>query len=192
MRDCSWIPNKFENAHPGNFNCCSDRTCELPNGGYNCIAWAAGKRDNWWWPVDDPTAFWPIPLDPDDPESLEQFIKAFATEGYYPCEKQNPRFENGFEKVAIFVDGDGVTHAARMLPSGIWTSKMGKGEDIEHKRLKVVEGKEYGKAKTFLKRPNPLCQKPNLLKKLFSRLLEFSRARLKQFSPIAKRNQMSN
>lgn len=53
VRDCSWIlqaPDKFENVRPGNFTCGSDRTCHLPRWGYNCIAWAAGKTDKWWWP----------------------------------------------------------------------------------------------------------------------------------------------
>ena len=159
MRDCSWIPNRFENVRLDNFKCSSDRTDDRPNGGYNCIAHAAGKDDKWWWPDGEPDSFWPIPLDRTDPESSWQFIQAFSQEGYSICE--NGDFEIGYEKVAFFLDSDGVTHAARMLPSGIWTSKLGKGEDIEHKTLQVIEGKQYGKAKFFLKRPNPLCQKPD-------------------------------
>jgi len=122
---------------------------------------------------------------------LEQFIKAFKSEGFSVC--KNGEFENGFEKVAIYVDDSGEpTHAARLLPSGVWTSKLGRGEDIEHETVEVVEGKLYGKAKSFLKRPNPLCQKPNQLKTWFSRLLEFLRTQLKRFFPTAKRNQTSS
>ena len=196
MRDCSWIlrpPDRFKNARPENFKCCSDRTTDHPHNGYNCIAWAAGKTDNWWWPTDVPGAFWPkgLPKELPDQETLENFIKAFETQGYSVC--ANGRVENGFEKVAIFVDGNGTpTHAARLLPCGVWTSKMGKYEDIEHETLQVVECKEYGKTKTFLKRPNPPCQKPNQLKKLFSLLLEFLRMQLKRFSPIPSRNQTNN
>ena len=194
MRDCSWLFDKkwgFNNLRQNNFKCSSDRTDHLPCGGYNCIAWAAGKKDKWWWPSDDPCDFWPIPKDRKNPDSVEQFIKAFESEGYRVCE--NERFENGLEKVAIYLDKDGdPTHAARQLPSGVWTSKMGKAEDIEHETLRVVEGEIYGKAKHFLKRPNPLCQKPNQLKTLFSRLLGFLRTQLKRFSPTAKRNQTSS
>jgi len=173
VRDCSWLlrlPADFENIRSDNFVCRSDRTCHLPCWGYNCIAWAAGKKDRWWWPIaGDPCAFWPIPIDSIDPVALNQFIKAFEFEGYRVC--KNARFENGFEKVAIYVDGNGEpTHAARMLPNGVWTSKMGRGEDIEHETLVVIEGKIYGKAKEFLKRKNPLFQKPNFLKRLLSRL----------------------
>jgi len=178
VRDCSWIlqsPNNFANIRPDNFTCSSDRTSHLPCWGYNCIAWAAGKTDKWWWPVEgDPCAFWPIPIDPIDPVTLEQFIKAFESEGFSVC--RNSRFENGFEKVAIYTDSNQEpTHAARLLPSGLWTSKMGRGEDIEHKTLNVVEGKRYGTATAFLKRPNPSCQKPSQLKKLVSHLKWFLR-----------------
>jgi len=103
---------------------------------------------------------------------LPQFIKAFESQGFSACNDE--RFENGFEKVAIYVDSNGeTTHAARMLPNGHWTSKMGRGEDIEHTTIQVVEGTSYGTAKAFLKRPNPLCQRPSLLKRLFSRLRKF-------------------
>ena len=162
MRDCSWIPGKFENYRPENFKCCSDRTNDRPNNGYNCIAWAAGKTDNWWWPTDISGSFWPkgLPKEFPNQETLGNFIKAFETEGYSVC--GDSQFENGFEKVAIFVDGGGTpTHAARMLPSGVWTSKLGKMEDVEHKTLNDVEGRGYGEAKTFLRRINPLFQKIN-------------------------------
>jgi hypothetical protein len=187
MRDCSWLLqslDKFENIRPGNFQCTSNRTSHLPCWGYNCIAWAAGKTDKWWWPIEgEPCAFWPIPVNSKDPVTLGEFIKAFESEGFSVC--RNSRFENGFEKVAIYVDSDGEpTHAARLLPSGVWTSKMGQGEDIEHETLHVVEGEAYGTAKAFLKRPNPLCRKPNTLKRLLSRQLESLKALLKLFSSI--------
>jgi hypothetical protein len=79
---------------------------------------------------------------------------------------RNGKYQNGFEKVTVYVDpsdDDTPTHMARMLPNGMWTSKMGRGEDIEHDTPHAVEGKQYGKVKAFLRRPNPLCRKPNLL-----------------------------
>ncbi len=189
MRDCSWIlrqPDRFKNARPDNFKCCSDRTNDRPNNGYNCIAWAVGKTDNWWWPTDVPGAFWPkgLPKELPDQETLGNFIRAFETEGYSAC--ANSRFENGFEKVGIFVDSRGTpTHAARLLPCGVWTSKMGKYEDIEHRTLQVVECKEYGEAKAFLKRPNPSCQETNQPKRLFTRLRWYLRTLFKKCFPTA-------
>jgi hypothetical protein len=53
-----------------------------------------------------------------------------------------------------------------MLPSGLWTSKMGSGEDIEHETLQVLEGKSYGHPAAFLRRKNALFQRQSKLKKL--------------------------
>lgn len=173
MRDCSWVTSRFENIRPQDFDCSSDRTAgELVT--YNCIAWAAGKKDGFWWPRPEAGYHWPpgLPREQIGQETLENFIKAFETEGFTVCESD--RFENGFEKVAIYVkNNDNPTHAARLLPSGLWTSKLGDDEDIEHTTLKCLEGKQYGKVRVFLKKPNPLCQKPNQLKTFRSRLLAF-------------------
>jgi hypothetical protein len=115
---------------------------------YNCIAWAAGDTERWWWPVAGPFAYWP----PDIPvqESLDAFIKAFGSIGFTPCENAN--VEEGYEKVALYVDRNGKpTHAARQLPNGRWTSKLGRIEDIEHE-LEGVTGLVYGSVAQILKR----------------------------------------
>ena len=118
------------------------------------MAHAAGRDDAWWWPVEEDTegVFWPDGVDREP--SLECFIEAFRTLGYAPCD--NADLEAGFEKIALFVDADEIpSHAARQLPSGAWTSKLGEWEDIEHNTLGKLEGAEaYGKAICFLKRPS--------------------------------------
>ncbi|MCG8587287.1 MAG: hypothetical protein MI757_21490 [Pirellulales bacterium] len=45
------------------------------------------------------------------------------------------------------------THAARQLPDGRWTSKLGKAEDIEHDSANDVAGGLYGEVVEFMKRP---------------------------------------
>jgi hypothetical protein len=122
----------------------------------NCIAYAAGRADQKWWPTDDEGYYWPL-SDPHD-DSIAAFISAFGTEGYSPCD--NADVEQGYEKVAIYVDRNGKPkHAARQLPeSGEWLSKLGLAEDIAHKTLRAIEDGEgatplYGEAKQFLKRP---------------------------------------
>jgi hypothetical protein len=45
-----------------------------------------------------------------------------------------------------------VTHAARQLPSGAWTSKLGDWEDIEHNALSGLESSFYGRVSIILKR----------------------------------------
>jgi len=118
---------------------------------YNCIAWAAGDDANWWWPTNGPgdvQRFWPTGVRRE--ETLAAFIAALATRGFAPAETD--ALETGFEKVALFVDGRGVpTHAARQLSTGLWTSKLGDWEDIEH-RLHALEGELYGSVAMLLKR----------------------------------------
>jgi hypothetical protein len=61
--------------------------------------------------------------------------------------------EPGIEKVALFADAAGFPkHASRQLSSGLWTSKLGESEDIEHE-LRALEGELYGTVAVFLKRP---------------------------------------
>lgn len=116
---------------------------------YNCIAWAVGDTGRWWWPVAGSYAYWPsnVPVQ----ETLDVFIQAFATLGFMPCD--DSQIEQGYEKVALYVDLNGKpTHASRQLPNGRWTSKLGKIEDIEHE-LEGVAGSVYGSVAQILKRP---------------------------------------
>lgn len=115
---------------------------------YNCIAWAAGDSQRLWWPVQHPFAYWP-PSVPRS-EEIEAFVEAFESLGYEMCVAG--KLEAGWEKVALFVGMDGKpTHAARQLPDGRWTSKLGQLEDITH-TIEGVEGRCYGRARKFLKR----------------------------------------
>jgi hypothetical protein len=71
--------------------------------------------------------------------------------GYAPCETDEP--EAAVEKVALYVGADGrVLHAARQLPDGAWTSKLGEAWDISHE-LRGLEGDNYGRVARILKRP---------------------------------------
>jgi hypothetical protein len=116
---------------------------------YNCIAWAAGEAHQWWWP--DPTGrdYWPSSVARS--ETLAEFRNVFRTLGYTECDLEVQ--EQGFEKIALFSDLSGSpTHAARQLPTGLWTSKLGELEDIEHE-LRALEGTEYGLVAQIMKRP---------------------------------------
>ncbi|MCI0639048.1 MAG: hypothetical protein L0Y72_20655 [Gemmataceae bacterium] len=117
---------------------------------YNCIAWAAGDTTHWWWPdvdCDNDAIYWPPGAALE--ESLDAVVAAFATLGYAPCSGEE--LEPGFEKVALFAKESIPTHAARQLPSGRWTSKLGLREDIEHD-LHALGGDVYGTAVLILKR----------------------------------------
>jgi hypothetical protein len=135
----------FPKLRPGNY-----RVTSPPTALCNCIAWAAGDDRRWWWPergVDN--GYWPeeVPF----AVTIEAFTAAFALLGYAPCSVEEE--EPGFERIALFATADGApTHAARQLLNGRWTSKLGKGEDIEH-ALHELEGDIYGGVIRMLKRP---------------------------------------
>jgi hypothetical protein len=120
---------------------------------YNCIAWAIGDTKRWWWHTSrGGGSYWP-PGVPNE-GSLDSYVRLFESHGYESCEDSEPQQE--FEKVAIYLSYDGrVTHAARQNRSGSWTSKLGRGQDIEHGTLDALDGPAYGQAVKFLKRPFP-------------------------------------
>lgn len=140
----SWRASDFPNLRPEHRQITSLATIE-----YNCIAWAAGDTETWWWPDEDGIGHWPsnVPRE----RTILAFQLAYATLGYAPC--QTGQLEIGFEKIALYGDGDGPTHAARQLPNGNWTSKLGEHEDIEHINLECLNGPCYGRVICFLRRP---------------------------------------
>ena len=118
---------------------------------YNCVAWAAGTDQEWWWPDPMEQEYWPdgVPRE----ETLSTFIAAFATLGYQCC--NNESLETGFEKIAIYCDAqNSPRHIAKQLANGEWTSKIGQYEDIQHKTLEALsgDGTAYGTVVQIMKR----------------------------------------
>lgn len=114
---------------------------------YNCIAWAYGVSNRWMWPG-SPDYYWPS--DTTGSDELQTLVQLYLNAGYEPCASGD--LEDGFEKVAIYVDQQGPTHAALQIGSGRWTSKLGGLEDIEHDTVEAIESDSYGEATVFLKR----------------------------------------
>ncbi len=140
--------NRIERLFPGLQRAGYRITSEATEA-YNCVAWAAGGTSGWWEPADE--CFWPAAVPQVD--SFEAYVQVFTSLGYLTGATES--LEEGFEKVALFKDEAGdFTHAARQLPSGKWTSKLGEFEDIEHE-LRDLEGDEYGTVALILKRPLP-------------------------------------
>jgi len=92
---------------------------------------------------------WPdgIPREP----TVDALVQVFQAEGFQLSD--NPALEVRFEKVAIYGRGHEYTHAARQLPDGTWTSKIGFLQDIVHATLDVLMSKEYGSVVRILKKP---------------------------------------
>ena len=124
---------------------------------YNCIAWAAGVTNIWWWPdpYPFPGRFWPngVPRQ----QTLQAFMQAYATVGYTDC-RMDGSLERGYERIAIFATPDErPQHAARQLLDGVWTSKLGGYRDIHHTSPAGLETSprgttSYGRVVRYMKR----------------------------------------
>lgn len=134
----------FPNLTADNHTVTSD-----PTDRYNCIGWAAGDDRNWWWPVGyTKRGYWPDGVARE--ETIQAFVAAFAALGYTPC--PGGAVEPGYEKVALYALDGAPTHAARQLPGGRWTSKLGNSFDIDHD-FDALDGPVYGAVVLFLRRP---------------------------------------
>ena len=81
--------------------------------------------------------------------------RTFEAQGFEPTSSRE--HELGIEKIAIYVD------LKDMLPSHVaksdgrtWKSKLGKGQDIAHSSLELLEGEEqddYGIVERILRKP---------------------------------------
>jgi len=114
---------------------------------YNCISWAAeDQRRRWWEPA--PSFYWPpgVPRE----YSVEAYKGAFEQIGYTVC--GNAAFEPGLQKIALYAIDSEPQHAARQLPDGAWTSKIGIADDIMHETLESIEGDGYGRVVLVMQR----------------------------------------
>jgi hypothetical protein len=138
----------FPNLSPDSFEKIAE---EDPD--YNCIAWAASDTTRWWWPRPPgwPAIFnkpyWPTSIASD--ETLATFIELFNILGYELC--QSDIYEEGFERIAIYVLNGVVKHASRQLSNGRWSSKVGEWEMIEHD-FNALDGIHYGAATQIMKK----------------------------------------
>jgi hypothetical protein len=138
---------------------------------YNCIAFAAGDEEHWWWPI---RGHWPEGVKRE--LAIPRFIEAYETKDYRVCKRcsgwayffrlitfrdTGPHIlEHKYEKIAIFVLNGEPTHAAIQLSDGRWKSKLGPWEDIEHNTIKAVEDHIYGKAVVFMSRERRNANQP--------------------------------
>ncbi|MCI0701929.1 MAG: hypothetical protein L0241_12680 [Planctomycetia bacterium] len=64
--------------------------------------------------------------------------------------------ETGGEKIALYALASVPTHAARQLPDGKWTSKLGRGPLVRHNTTHGVEGQSTAKSCAFFDdQPSP-------------------------------------
>ena len=115
---------------------------------YNCIAFAAGDDQNWWWPDSAgkmhglQVLLGPRRWRSSAKRSRRWVMSSAATIGWNPAMRKSRCLRwLGLPK-----------HACRQLPNGRWASKLGRSEDIEH-ALHDLTGTAYGKVVLFMKRP---------------------------------------
>jgi hypothetical protein len=82
--------------------------------------------------------------------SLENSFPNLRKQGYQITSPHSLEY-NGFDRVAFYAKDDCVTHAARQLANGRWTSKLGCDIDVEHD-LPGLEGSVYGYVVQILRR----------------------------------------
>ncbi len=119
----------FPKLFGGQYRVTSARTKE-----YNCLAWAAGRTDEWW--EARTVGIWPPGVRRDG--SVSAAVELFLLEDFSCTHLGDVALEPGVIKLAIYGDDGYYTHTARQLPSGKWTSKIGKLEDIEHDSLDAL------------------------------------------------------
>jgi len=119
-----------------------------PAKNYNCIAWACEDSSAWYWPDPDHNNFWPdnVPRE----VTLGAFQLLFEHLGYEAC--LDDSLEKRFQKIAIYSDSNNTpTHAARQLPNGNWTSKLGSWYDVAH-TVQNMDNGQYGKVAIIMRK----------------------------------------
>jgi hypothetical protein len=140
-----WYAEFFPNLNSANHT--QKSPCDVS---YNCVAWAAGKNNVFWWPREDHV--WPI--ENKYGETIEAIVDLFNCLGYDICNNEN--FEKDYEKISIYAKCKGTrftpTHVARQINNGYWSSKLGPEIDIIHQKVEDLSSPVYGKPMVFMKR----------------------------------------
>lgn len=126
---------------------CVWRITSPESDNYNCIAWAADDTSRWW----EPTTPFHWPVEVPRKYTLTAYRMAFEALGYEVC--GNRQLEPGYEKIAIYGLAGEPEHAAKQMPDGSWSSKLGYLNDIVHAKLEALEGADYGFVEVVMRRP---------------------------------------
>jgi hypothetical protein len=138
------LKSRFPALRGGAFRITSPRT-----NTYNCLAWAGGDDTQKWNPDPWGLFYWPGETRED---TLDGWLQAFSHLGYHAC--ADGALEDGTERIAIYGSQSGPQHVARQLVTGLWTSKLGNSEDIEHE-IGGLSGDTYGRVLAYLCRDRP-------------------------------------
>ena len=128
----SFIRSLWPSLNSSNYEITSE-----PTTNYNCVAWAQGINYR---TVD-------LSLDENEEPLLYPdltcltYIEYYEKEGFELCD--SPEWEENYEKIAIYErHGETFEHVSRQLKEGVWTSKLGDWEDVEH-TLEALQSEDY-------------------------------------------------
>ena len=135
----------FREHFPSLTDVTSKRTSD-PDDRYNCIAWAFGDNQRFWWP--SPRAYWP--MDCTGRTVKQAFEEWLAFDGWLLSDDNS--YKSELAKIALYELNGRPTHASRLLPCNLWTSKLGKSLDLAH-QLADLEGPLYGMVAGVYQKP---------------------------------------
>ena len=116
---------------------------------YNCLSWALSYEDKYL--EDGKGCYWPWKHISDS--TVEGWVQVCEIHGFTTAITSD--FQPGYEKIAIFENEEGVSHACRQNSVGKWKSKLGAwGPDIDHHALETLE-EQYGKVVWLLQKRRP-------------------------------------
>jgi hypothetical protein len=113
----------------------------------------ANKDERHWWQsgLHGGRYFWPEKT----PDTIDGWTEIFIRAGFELTDFRE--IEQGFEKVAIFIDFSDMQPGHVAFSDGlVWKSKLGRSVDVEHASLDILEGDqkwEYGIVERVLRRP---------------------------------------
>ena len=123
-----------------------------PDAKYNCHAWGVGVFNENFDPFDKASPWY---SEENSSILVEAMVARFKSMGFSDCDTNNLEYQEGIQKIALYVKDGEVHHTARLLKNNSWASKMCDEEDIEHQRLDSLEVMGWGVASIFLKRDYP-------------------------------------
>lgn len=116
-------------------------TSNLDNN-YNCIAFSMRLGDRWVDPKSTAGHWWPLAITPTSGYYLE-LVKAFEALKFKKCDDAKREF--WYDKVSLYYlpSTKAWTHAARVITSNEYHSKLGEGWDIHHSNGGVLHNSKF-------------------------------------------------
>jgi hypothetical protein len=125
---------------------------------HNCAAYAVGDTEHRWGGYSNRHLksfgyYWPPNAQPGI--GIAELVNAYKSIGFNIC--TDGEFEPGIEKVVLYIGDDGRwKHAAKQLPDGSWSSKIGvHSADIMHRTPQALSNSDYGRVACYMSRPIP-------------------------------------